>query len=506
MVAPRKLVGLGIASLALVSCKHCHKPDERSCEDYLEEASPGFPTFAPNSDEEGPTLDFQVCDSAAADINGDGLLDFVAADHIDPAFGYFMNLGTTPVSFAEGEEVPFVGGSNSAGIVVEDFNLDGIPDVANSDHEGIVTVRINTTPEGAAIDEVMFPTAGETNVDLGVDHGAHFGFAGIEGGLVAADFNGDGKLDIATANLGDNAAGESTASVILNTTPDPAPDPAPMASFGAVQYIVLPGAAISVATADFDGDGVTDFATSNTAVSSISVLGNRTATGSDTVDFDSLVLDIPPEDNPAGAGPTNPVAADFNGDGKPDIATANWNIDTVTIFTNQSDAASGLAFATEPQVVELCFNPLVARHGDLDGDGDQDIVVIPLDLQKTIAFGVLENRTEAGASMTDFRFVAVVDLPDHMQNTDFINWLEGNSDMRSPGVWFASSGNVADFNADGGLEIAITAAWGDFAIELQGQIADTTDILKFVEPPINQQIADAFLPRHTELTVYVASP
>ncbi|NJO56315.1 MAG: VCBS repeat-containing protein [Rhodospirillales bacterium] len=172
-----------------------------------------------------PHLMFQVCDSQPADLNGDGLLDFVAADHINAGFGYFMqDPSTSSVSFAAGQTVPFVGGGNSAGIVVDDFNFDGMPDVANSDHPGIVTVRINGTPTGAAIGDVTFPTAGETNVDLGVNHGASHGFAGIEGGLVAADINTDGKLDIATANLGLNAAMDATSSILLNVTPDPVDD------------------------------------------------------------------------------------------------------------------------------------------------------------------------------------------------------------------------------------------------------------------------------------------
>lgn len=73
---------------------------------------------------------------------------------------------------------------------------------------------------------------------------------------------------------------------------------------------------------------------------------------------------------------------------------------------------------------------------------------MPLDLRLAVAAGVIENRLASGS-----------DVPD----------------------------------------LALAVARGDFAIALQAQLSDTTDILKFVVPPIEQQIANAFLPDFTEL-------
>jgi hypothetical protein len=500
------LLGFTVASASACSCKR--DKDPAACEGFTEAASASFPSFVEATGFGQPEVGFQVCDSVAVDLNGDMLLDFVAANHISKGFGYFAQQPGTNVTFADGVAVPFIGGGNSAGIVAEDFNGDGIVDIANSDHPGIVTVRINGTVVGSPTTGITFPTAGETNIDLGVDEEGH-GFAGVEGGLVAADFNADGKIDIATSNLGLNAANDATSSVMLNTTPDPTDDGLgnltyPMvSSFGAVQYIELPGPAISIATADFNGDGSPDYATSNTAVSSISVLTNQTATGATSVTFDRLDLEIPDEGNSAGAGPTNPVAADFNNDGKPDVVTANWNVDTLTLFSNTTAAGGDTEFASDPFVVDLCFNPLVVRNGDLDGDGDQDLVIIPLDLSSAIAVGVVENRLQAGSDIPDLALVEVVGLPERMQEVTFFDWLTGESSGRSPGVWFTSTGNVADFDGDGVLELLLAVAYGDFAIQLQSQLTDTTNILEFVVPPVSQQIANAFLPMHTELLLLV---
>jgi hypothetical protein len=501
------LLGFTVASASACSCKD-KKDKEEQCEGFVEAASAGFPSFVEDIGAGTPQIGFQVCDSVAVDLNGDALLDFVAADHINAGFGYFMQEPGTSVTFSAGVAVPFVAGGNSAGIVAEDFNGDGIVDIGNSDHPGVVTVRINATPSGAATSAIDFPTAGETNVNLEVDEEGH-GFAGVEGGLVAADFNGDGKIDIATSNLGlTNTGNLATSSVLLNTTADPVDVGGTLtyemaATFAPVQYVELPGPAISITTADFNDDGMPDFATSNTAVSSISVATNQTTPGATTVMFDRIDLEIPNEGNSAGAGPTNPVSADFNNDGKIDIATANWNVDTVTLFTNTTPAGSPTEFATDPFVIDLCFNPLVLRNGDLDGDGDQDLVIIPLDLSSSIAVGVIENTLQAGTDIPSLGLVEIVYLPERMQEVTFFDWLSGESSGRSPGIWFTSTGNVADFNDDGVLEMVLAVAYGDFAIELQAQLTQTDDILKFVVPPVSQQIANAFLPMHTELLYMV---
>jgi hypothetical protein len=502
-------------ALLLSACPSDQEKEEKKCEGYISTPSAGFPSFIENPADASPSVSFQVCDSKAVDLNGDGLLDFITADHINPGFGYFMSPSDGDPPFEQGVSVPFVSAdaTNSAGIVAADYNGDGIPDVANSDHGsnhngGAITVRINATPVGASIDAVSFPETGETTISLGLetdpDH-VH-GFAGVEGGLISADFNGDGKVDIATANLSPTAAdGNINASFLLNTTQDPTMDgmgnsiyPS-VATFAAVQNVELPAAAISIDSADFNGDGKPDVVTSNTAGSSLSILTNMTADGSATISFPNrLDLTIPAPGNDAGAGPTNPVAADFNGDGKPDVASANWNVDTVTIFTNTTPDGGTTSFTADPFIVELCFNPLVLRTGDLDNDGDLDLAIVPLDILSQIAVALIENQTEAGSDIPQFALVDIIYLPERMHEVTFADWLFGGSG-NSPDVWFTSTGNIADFDNDGSLDIVAAVAKGGFSIEAQAHLQKTDNILEYVQPPVSLAIANIFLPRHTEV-------
>ena len=86
--------------------------------------------------------------------------------------------------------------------------------------------------------------------------------------MTAADVNGDGKPDLIVANDGD-----STVSVLLNTTAPGAATP----SFAAQQTFATGSGPISVTAADFNGDGKPDLVVANLNGNTVSVLLNTTA-------------------------------------------------------------------------------------------------------------------------------------------------------------------------------------------------------------------------------------
>src|ERR671917_510035 len=76
--------------------------------------------------------------------------------------------------------------------------------------------------------------------------------------ITAGDFNGDGHLDLATANSEDDSV-----SILLGQDDG---------TFGASQDFEAGDFSVSVTTGDFNGDGVLDLATANNNVNSVSVL------------------------------------------------------------------------------------------------------------------------------------------------------------------------------------------------------------------------------------------
>ncbi len=80
---------------------------------------------------------------------------------------------------------------------------------------------------------------------------------------------------------------------------------------------------MSVAAADLNGDGKVDLAVANWAHASVSVLLNN---GDGT--FGNKV------DSPTGGGPISVAAADLNDDGKLDLAVANPSSNTVSVLFN----------------------------------------------------------------------------------------------------------------------------------------------------------------------------
>ena len=157
------------------------------------------------------------------------------------------------------------------------------------------------------------------------------------------DVNGDGKLDIVTANSGPN-----NISVLVNNG---------NGTFGAPTTFSTATHPTSIALGDVNGDGKLDIITANYSSNNVSVLmGNGNGTFQSAVNY------------ACGTQPETVVVADLNGDGKPDIATVNY-VGTASVLLNQGNGT----FATHVDYTTGA-GPYDIGVADLNHDGIPDLV------------------------------------------------------------------------------------------------------------------------------------
>jgi VCBS repeat protein/FG-GAP repeat protein len=167
--------------------------------------------------------------------------------------------------------------------------------------------------------------------------------------VVIGDLNGDERLDLATANFGGHSV-----SVLLNRGGG---------RFGARVDYRAGRNPQDIAIGDLNGDGNAELVTANTntslggSVSSVSVLMND---GDGTF---RETIELRP-----GRRPVSVAIGDLNGDGNPDLATANRS-DTISVFINRGDASF------RPRVdYRAGSGPNSIAIGDLNGDRRQDLI------------------------------------------------------------------------------------------------------------------------------------
>lgn len=277
--------------------------------------------------------------TALADFDGDGKLDLATALN-NANLGMARGNGDGSFQAAQyftADRSPFF--PSTISIAVGDFNNDGKPDLATS------TFSTNQ------LSVILNESTGAGNLAFGdpITQGA--GAEPVY--VVVGDFNRDGKLDVATANIA--ADGGASVGILLGNGDG---------TFQDVQFVAAGANPDSLAVGDFNRDGIPDLAVTYGADAGPSadkvgvLLGNGDGTFQDVRFFN------------AGSAPTALAIGDFNRDGVPDIAAANEDSNNVSIligdgggnFTTRCTLAVGRA-------------PNAIAAADFNGDGRLDLGV-----------------------------------------------------------------------------------------------------------------------------------
>jgi hypothetical protein len=313
-----------------------------------------------------------------ADLNGDGKLDVIVGGPDQSAVAVFMGTGTAtlnaPVIYAVGSGPAFPGS-----ISVADLNGDGHPDVISSNaSDETITVLYGSATGKLAAPVVVLNHAGplvtgdfnnngnldvaasifgkdEFSVFLGLGNGllhapADFAVGNQPLSITTADFNGDGKLDVATANTVNVSVafgnGDGTFQHAVN--------------YGASSNLGSPSS--YVAAVDVNGDGKPDLAVVTRPVGSPAQVAILLNSGNGTF--------LPATLYTVTGYPESLAFADFNGDGKVDMATFNYKVPyNVSVLLGNGDGT--FQKAVNHEIGAPCIGLVAA---DVNGDGKQDLV------------------------------------------------------------------------------------------------------------------------------------
>ena len=284
------------------------------------------------------TGSYNASEALLGDVDGDGDLDLLT---YDPDTGVRVQLNSGAGQFGAGASVRTV--SFVGAMALADVDNDGDLDLLVTDVGGYYGAVIVCRNNG-----------------LGVFSGTLFGTAQTVSvgttplGLAIGDVDGDGDLDFATA---DQYSG--TASVSLNNG---------SGVFGSGSPLPMGIDPTAVSLTDVDNDGDLDLLTTNKGSNNVGLRMN-----------DGLGSFGPLAPINTGSRPLRLALADVDGDGDADLltttravtGTTTSNVLTLSLNTSIGSFTSPTTLASV--VVNSSYEPLL-QVGDVDGDGDLDVV------------------------------------------------------------------------------------------------------------------------------------
>ncbi len=329
-----------------------------------------------------------------------------------------------------------------------------------------------TAPLGAAVAGVGWPNPGRVTNTLDT----YF--------VLVADLNGDGIPDL--------VLGSNQVSIYLGNANGT------YSNKGTISIQQAP-TSYPIVTADFNGDGILDLAVPLYGSNDIAILlgkGDGTFAAPVMASLSGFPVDV-----------TQVVAADFNGDGIPDLAVIDSDNSALDILLGNGDGT----FAAETTNPIVSGIPLNFATGDFNGDGKTDLAVTQTNGTIAILLGNGDGTFAASGSVNsasggspspiavaDFNGDGNLDIAvtggAYTSANESVSVLTGNGDgtFNSP---FSSPGStstivtwiqVADFNEDGAADVVLADSSGSATVFLNnggGSLSESFPIVSGLSVP-----------------------
>lgn len=254
--------------------------------------------------------------------------------------------------------------------------------------------------------------------------------------LAAADVNNDGRLDLISANYGFRWANPGEPGGWNNTLTVLTNDAS--GGFGSNTTLTVGFGPSAVVAADVNGDGQPDLISANETDNSLTVLTNN---GHGGFGFRATL--------PVGSQPRGLVAADVNGDLALDLACVNAGGNSVSVLLNQ-----GSGVFASPVTLPVGNQPLFLAASDVNGDGQPDLITAN---KADDSLTVLTNNGGGG-----FGFNATLPVG-HFPNA--VSAADFNRDARVDLVsvnWGAATITVLTNKGSGGFGLKATLGVGNY--------------------------------------------